>query len=189
VLTAHPAISQAAVIVHEPHPGDKRLAAYLTPADTGTDTEMGLVDEVRAWARTRLPHYMVPSALMLLETLPLTPNGKLDRNALPTPVYQAVTPGRAPANPTEATLCTVFAEILGLDQVGPDDNFFDLGGHSLLATRLTSRVRTVLGTELGIHTIFQHPTPAEIATQLAGHTGRVRPALRAMPRPRNPSED
>ncbi|GGM09006.1 hypothetical protein GCM10012279_28860 [Micromonospora yangpuensis] len=158
VLGAHPGVGQVAVVVREDQPGDKRLVAYLVAADGTRLDEAAL----RATAEANLPGYMVPAALVVLDRLPVTVNGKLDRRALPAPARTA-TGGRGPRNPVEQLMCELFAELLGVERVGIDDNFFDLGGHSLLATRLVSRIRGTLGLDLGVRDLFQHPTVAGLA--------------------------
>ncbi|MFJ4184528.1 amino acid adenylation domain-containing protein [Kitasatospora sp. NPDC089509] len=175
-FTAHPAVRQALALVREDRPGDKRLVAYLTTAD---DTTPG---ELRTFATDRLPAYMLPAAVVILDALPVTPNGKIDRRALPAPDHTGAPEGRTPRTDTEQALCALFAEILGLPAVGIDDDFFDLGGHSLLAIKLTSRIRTVLGAELPIRTLFDHPTIAALAAALPT-PGPARPALRPAERP------
>jgi len=190
VLTAHPQVARAAVISREDVPGDMRLVGYIVPADPdqdGRDAQGALADAVRAFAADRLPHYMLPTAVIVIDALPLNANGKLDRTALPAPRDAGLTrTGRGPGTEHEKALCDAFAQLLGLSSVGVDDDFFMLGGHSLLATRLVSRVRTVLGVELPIRRLFATPTPAALAswlTDAAEPPERARPRLRPMRRP------
>ncbi|WPB88493.1 amino acid adenylation domain-containing protein [Streptomyces malaysiensis] len=184
VLAGHERVARAVVIVREDTPGDKRLTAYLVPAgDPGTAAGEGLEPAVRGYLAARLPEYMVPSAIVVLERLPLMVNGKLDRAALPVPDY-ASDAGRRPVTMREELLCSLFAQVLGLSRVGAEDDFFSLGGHSLLAVRLVSRIRAVFGAEVPVRALFETPTVAGLAARLerAGGDG-VRPAVVAGPRP------
>ena len=178
VLAGLAGVAAAAVAVREDRPGDRRLAGYVVPV-AGAVLDPG---GVRAAAGRVLPGYMVPAAVVVLDGLPLSPSGKLDRRALPAPDYAAAGGGRAPATAGERVLCEVFGQVLGVDRAGPEDSFFDLGGDSLLATRLVSRVRAVLGAELAVRAVFEHPTPAGLARVLEG-AGAARPALVRVPRP------
>ncbi|MDQ2884424.1 MAG: condensation domain-containing protein, partial [Actinomycetota bacterium] len=177
-LAAHPDVVQTAVVAREDRPGDKRLVAYVVAAG-GNGCRP---DSLRKHLRQRLPDYMIPSAIVMLNGLPMMPNGKLDRRALPTPEYGSPGAGRAPRTPQEQLLCELFAEVLGLAGVGVDDGFFDLGGHSLLATRLIARVRATLGVELELRTLFEAPTVAGLAACVGG-AGQARLALTAGERP------
>ncbi|MFI6650449.1 amino acid adenylation domain-containing protein [Streptomyces sp. NPDC050529] len=177
VLLTDPDVHGACVVVREDTPGDRRLVAYVVPAPGARPDGSALARRVgRA-----LPAYMVPSAFVSLDALPLNANGKVDRPALPAPRAVATT-GRAPRTAYEEVLAGLFADVLGVTAVGIDDNFFSLGGHSLLAARLTGRVRTALGTELGLGTLFEHPTVASLAAVLDS-TAAARPALAPQPRP------
>ncbi|MGV4989230.1 thioesterase domain-containing protein [Streptomyces sp. NRAIS3] len=163
VLGRFPGLAQVAVIAREDQPGDKRLVAYVV-TEAGTDTVD--TEALHAHAAGLLPEYMVPSAFMVLDRLPLTTNGKVDHRALPAPDLPAAGTGRGPRTPQEEILCGLFAEVLGVPTVGIDDNFFELGGHSLLATRLISRIRSTLGVELPVRTLFETPTIATLVRQL-----------------------
>src|SRR5580704_13492277 len=162
VLAGCPGVGQAAVTVREDAAGDRWLAAYIVAA--GPDD--GLAARVREHAVARLPEYMVPAAITVLDALPLTPNGKLDRTALPVPAPAAVGNGRGPVTLQEEILCRIFADVLGVPDAEPEDDFFALGGHSLLAIRLVSRVREVLDAELAVRAMFEAPTPAGLAVRL-----------------------
>ncbi|MDH6711463.1 amino acid adenylation domain-containing protein, partial [Kitasatospora sp. MAA19] len=165
-LAAHPAIARASAIVREDSPGDKRLVGYVVPASDFDPATL------RAHLADTLPEYMVPAAIVTLDALPMTANGKLDRRALPAPDFTADTDTayRAPVTTRETVICEVFAEVLGLPQVGADDDFFALGGHSLLAVTLVERLRS-RGVPVNVRTLFTAPTVARLAA--AADTGAV----------------
>jgi thioesterase domain-containing protein/acyl carrier protein len=159
-------VEQAVVVAREDRPGDKRLVGYVS----GTADPAG----VRAALAERLPAYMVPAAVVVIDALPLTVNGKLDTRALPAPDYQDGGGGyRAPASPVEEILAGIYAEVLGVERVGVDDSFFDLGGDSLLAMRLIAAIETALDTSLSVRTVFEAPSVRSLSQQLGTHASTV----------------
>ena len=164
-LANHPQVKEAAVIVREDKPNDKRLAAYLVPLDE----QIPEVNELRRFLLEKLPDYMVPSAFVSMERLPLTPNGKIDRKALPKPddsVFAVEENYVAPRTPDEEIMAGIWAEILNLEKVGVHNNFFEVGGHSLLATQLLSRIRETFEVELPLRNIFEFPTIAGLSEKV-----------------------
>ncbi|WP_392535134.1 non-ribosomal peptide synthase/polyketide synthase [Nostoc sp. C117] len=157
-------VQASCAIAREDIPGNKRLVAYIVPQKDQKLT----VSFVRSFLKSKLPEYMVPSAIVILEALPLTPNGKLDRRALPAPDFHSQFFDKyvAPRNPIEEILSLIWAQVLKVEQVGIHDNFFELGGHSLLATQLISRVRTSLKVELPLRSLFAAPTVAELSQSI-----------------------
>ncbi|MGW0396148.1 amino acid adenylation domain-containing protein, partial [Streptomyces sp. NPDC003042] len=163
-LASRVELAQAAVIVREDRPGDRRLVAYVV-GDGRTD---GVdASALRCFVRETLPDYMVPSAFVTLDALPLTANGKLDRKALPAPDYTPVSTGRSDLTPVEESLRTLFCEVLGLETVGVEDGFFDLGGDSILSIQFVSRARAA-GFTLAVRDVFEHQTVAALAEALTG---------------------
>jgi len=152
--------------VREDVPGDPRLVAYVVgSADP---------DEARAHLRLHLPAHMVPGPVIGIDALPLTPNGKVDRRALPAPA--GVRPGarrRTAETEMEERVAAVWAEVLGLEEVGVEDNFFDLGGHSLLLVKLQARLAAAVGGEVRVVELFQYPTVRALAGRLSGGGNRA----------------
>ncbi|GAB4192319.1 MAG: hypothetical protein OHK0022_06410 [Roseiflexaceae bacterium] len=179
VLAQHRSVREAVVLAREDRPGEKRLVAYIVPSQESSGDASGLRLEARTlntqhstlktFLQERLPDYMVPSALLVLEALPLTPNGKLDRRALPPPDGQDEPATRfvAPRTPVEELVAGIWQALLPVEQVGVHDNFFELGGHSLLATQVILRLRAALQVDLPVRTLFEAPTVAALAERAA----------------------
>ncbi len=180
VLGRQPGVREAVVVVRENPalPGDRRLVAYVVP-DPERPADPGAVHEA---LRRRLPAYMIPSAFVVMERLPLLPNGKVDRRSLPQPDAD----GREhvpPSTPTEEALAEIWRSLMGVEQVGADDDFFRLGGHSLLATRVAARARDAFGIELPLPVLFQETTLAQLAAWIdrerAERSGPALPKIQA----------
>jgi amino acid adenylation domain-containing protein len=175
-LVALAEVREAVVVVREDTPGNRRLVAYVV-GDIAADA-------LRQSLRERLPDYMLPAAFVTLAALPLTPNGKVDRKALPAPERQGTEEGfLAPRTPVEEILAAIWAEVLGLEQVGAADHFFDLGGHSLLAILVTSRLRGAFDIEMPLRDLFEAPVLADLAAriEMARRAGAVPPAPSLVP--------
>jgi acyl carrier protein len=172
-LAEYPNIQEAVVIAREDVAGDKRLVAYYTAKEAVEESVNAVVmdaEALRTHLSSLLPDYMVPAAYVRMERLPLTPNGKLDRKGLPAPESDAygVREYEAPQGEIETQLAAIWAELLKAKNIGRRDNFFALGGHSLLVIRVVSSVRSSLGVELAIQTVFEAPSVAELAKNIEG---------------------
>ncbi|RPI03062.1 MAG: amino acid adenylation domain-containing protein, partial [Calditrichaeota bacterium] len=162
VLEKHPDVHHAVVIAREDIPGNKQLVGYVTVNDH-TQPESA---DIRAFLKEYVPEYMVPSAIMILNSFPLTPNGKVDRKALPSPdqsVYSLAETYREPRTDSEIKLAAIWCHVLKLPRVGAEDNFFAIGGHSLLATQVMSRIRQIFHIDFPLRKLFEYVTIADLA--------------------------
>jgi amino acid adenylation domain-containing protein len=165
VLDRHPSIQSSVVVAHGNNCEEKRLIAYAVMRNGTTPA----ATDLRSFLQNELPEYMVPSIFVPLETLPLTPNGKVDRAALPDPDAEntlRAEPFTAPRTPIEVRMSGIVTKLLNLNEVSVNDNFFLLGGHSLLGTQLIGRIRAIFGVELGLRTLFDTPTIADLSTEI-----------------------
>ena len=168
VLSQHSAVREAVVIAREDKPDNKRLVAYIV----SVSPTLINCSILRSFLKEKLPEYMVPGAFVMMEALPLTLNGKVDRRALPTPEKAEQAEGFVtPRTPVEAILANIWVEVLGVQQVGIHDNFFQLGGDSILNIQIVARANQA-GLKLTPKQLFQHQTIAELAT-VAGTTGAI----------------
>jgi amino acid adenylation domain-containing protein/non-ribosomal peptide synthase protein (TIGR01720 family) len=216
VLTRHPAVQQAVVVMRVLASGAsgsaaQQLVAYVVPGEPGENQEPRTknqgtneqggaapsdhrsltTDHLRSFLRAHVPDYMIPAVFVTLDALPLTPNGKIDRKALPEPTQSNVEEDAdyaAPRTPAEQMLAAIWSDLLGRERVGIHDNFFALGGHSLLATQLAARVRIESGADLPLRTLFEAPTVAGLAALLDADASLAeqRPPLTAQPRTGRP---
>ncbi|MDQ2715232.1 MAG: non-ribosomal peptide synthetase [Chloroflexota bacterium] len=165
VLSEHDGVQASYVMAREDTPDDKRLVAYvvLAPETPPTATEL------REALLARVPDYMVPSAFVMVDALPLTPNGKVDRAALPEPETTNTMRDGAiihPSTPTEERIAAIVRELLNMDEISVDDNFFMLGGHSLLGTQIIARVAGTFGVDLSLRSLFEAPTIQQLAAEI-----------------------
>jgi amino acid adenylation domain-containing protein len=180
VLGSHTDVYESVVIVKE-HAGDKRLAAYAS-ARSGTEITESALKEYLA---KRLPRYMVPSSITVLESLPKTPNGKIDRRALPNPERVGQAEIQKPRNDVEKKIAEIWQEVLGVEQVGIEDDFFALGGHSLLATQIMARVEEFFKTQIPLSKLFESPTVAAMARSIeSANPGSDLPRMKRVARNR-----
>jgi acyl carrier protein len=190
VLSSHPAVREAVVVVREDTPGDPRIVAYLVPHPG----ESAPAAALRAHLRTKLPEFMVPTHFVALAQLPRTPNEKIDRKALPAPnetapAGEAQLPGdEGPHGELERLIAQIWQEVLRVPRVELHDNFFDLGGHSLLAIQVHTRLCKALDREISIADYFQFPTVGALARYLARGEEVVGGALRSSTTTRHPGD-
>jgi hypothetical protein len=167
IIEFHPGVRQAVVILRDEPPDTKKLVAYLVPT-SGTTIKLS---DLRRFIREKLPEYMVPSAFVIMDEFPLTPNGKVDRFALPAPTTDRMEDDINYVSPTtnlEKVIASIWEEVLNVDRVGLNDNFFDMGGHSLLVAKAHSRLQIELVREFSLINLFRYPTVSTLAEFLSG---------------------
>jgi hypothetical protein len=172
ILEEHPGIQQSVVVAKEDKSGDKKLIAFIVPNSGGILES----EELREQLRLRLPDYMIPAGFVLLDTLPLTANGKVDRKALLSVdgiPLSSKTEYVKPNNKLEQTIAVIWQQVLQLEKVGVNDNFFDIGGHSLLMAQVQSRLREALKKDLPLVRLLEHPTVGSLAKYLAQENGET----------------
>lgn len=183
-LQSFPAVREAVVVVRPNDRSEPELVAYALAQPAAALTEA----DALAFLRSKLPSYMIPAALVVLDVWPLTPNGKIDRRALPAPAARSAavdTAAAAPRTPTEQAVARIWADVLGRAQIGREDNFFDLGGHSLLAAQVISRLAAVLSAPVSVRVLFDRPTLSAFAAELdrtAADRAPARPPLQRIQR-------
>lgn len=163
ILNRHPAVQDALIQVREDTPGEKHLVAYVV---TEPSSPPPAITQLRQYLQKQLPDYMVPTHFVLLDAFPLNASGKVNRRALPAPSESDIAREarqQAPRTPLEEQMAEIWREVLHLEQVGVDDNFFSLGGHSLLATQVVSRIREIFAVEVPLNILFEAPSIAELA--------------------------
>ncbi|MBD2410053.1 non-ribosomal peptide synthetase [Nostoc calcicola FACHB-389] len=167
LLLQHPSVKEAVVVLYEAD-SNSRLIGYVTAAEKSVNLvgAHSCAPLLKEYLKIRLPNYMVPSQIIVLDKFPLSPNGKLDRKALPTPDIATSTNWEMPATPTEELLASLWQDILKAKSVGRRDNFFELGGHSLLATQLVTRIRDSFRVELPVRKVFEQSVLSELATEI-----------------------
>ncbi|WP_225732754.1 condensation domain-containing protein, partial [Nocardia sp. JCM 34519] len=181
-LLAQPGVAQSVVVLRtDAHAGDQLVGYLVAEPDSTIDP-----DAVKAGLAGSLPGYMIPAALMIMDAFPVNASGKLDRKALPAPVFEAKV-FRAPSTPIEEIVAGIFADLLGVERVGVDDDFFELGGNSLVATQVVARLSAALNADIGVRAMFEAPTVAALAARVESHAGSgARQALTARQRPEYP---
>ena len=177
-------VRACAVLARPDARGLKRLVAYVLPGDA--PAAPALRETLRAFVHQRLPEYMVPAVVMLVERMPTTPSGKIDRTALPEPpAGESARAYVAPRTPTEIAVAAAFAEVLRVARVGATDDFYELGGHSLLAIRISGRLQQLLGVLVPMRLVFEHPAVAALAAAIDREGGAAPASTRITAVPRS----
>ena len=174
LLLQHPSVKEAIVTLYKTE-SNQSLIAYVTGITTDLSTQL------KNHLKSRLPDYMVPAQIVVLDELPLTPNGKIDRKGLPAPNDGVEASYAAPRNEVEKQLAQVWSAVLERQEIGIHDNFFDLGGHSLLAMKLLNNIQQVFGQQLSLSSLFQNQTIAQLAQQLCHTEVQSHPDLLSFP--------